>query len=142
MSIHKKVLPSGKVTWEVRWRDGGQRSRNFARKRDAEAFDSDIRRRRRLGDLELLDSGRETLADFAREWWQVYAMESLEPKTRKVYAEMWDKHVLTSLGGLELRRITPEVDRALPGGAPRGRPRRRRRSARSSRCSSRSFSVP
>jgi integrase len=84
-------------------------TRNFARKRDAEAFDSDIRRRRRLGDLELLDSGRETLADFAREWWQVYAMESLEPKTRKVYAEMWDKHVLTRLGGLELRRITPEV---------------------------------
>ncbi len=110
MSIHKRTLPSGRIVWSTRWRDGDRnRARDFVRKRDAEAFDADLRRRRRLGELGLLDAGRETLADFAQEWWRVYAEPNLARKTRQVYADLWDRHVLPRLGGFELRRITPQV---------------------------------
>ena len=30
-------------------------------------------------------------------------------KTLRMYADLWDRHVLPRLGSLELRRITPEV---------------------------------
>lgn len=110
MSIHRRSLPSGRTVWLVRWREGNRnRSRNFDRKRDAEAFDAEQRRRRRLGDLDLLDAGRETLADFAQEWWRLYAEPNLAAKTQAVYAGLWDRHVLRRLGGYELRRLTPQV---------------------------------
>lgn len=67
MSIERRTLRTGGTAWRVRWREGGQnRVRQFDRKRDAEAFDADVHRRKRLGDLGMLDAGRETLADFAR----------------------------------------------------------------------------
>ena len=110
MSVHKRSLPSGRVVWSARWREGERnRARDFDRKRDAEAFDADLRRRRRLGELALLDAGRETLAEFAQEWWRVYAEPNLARKTLQIYADLWDRHVLPRLGGFELRRITPQV---------------------------------
>jgi hypothetical protein len=57
-------------------------SRTFDRKRDADAFDAEMKRRIRLGDLDLLDAGRETLADFAREWWRLHAEPNLARTTR------------------------------------------------------------
>jgi hypothetical protein len=54
----------------VRWRDeqGGARSKVVGRKRDAEAFEAEVVRRKRTGDLDLLTGGRQMLADFAGEW--------------------------------------------------------------------------
>src|SRR3954470_943729 len=110
MSVHKRKLRDRRNVWSVRWREGDRnRSRNFDRKRDAEAFDAELRRRRRLGDLDLLDAGKESLADFAREGGTVYAEPHLAAKTLRMYADLWDRHVLPRLGSLELRRITPEV---------------------------------
>ncbi len=110
MSVHKRIVRNGRNVWSVRWREGGRnRSRDFDHKRDADVFDAELRRRRRLGDLDLLDAGRETLADFAREWWRLYAEPTLARKTREVYADIWDRHVLERLGGYELRRLTPQV---------------------------------
>lgn len=90
-------------------------SRTFDRKRDADSFDADLKRRARMGDLDLLDAGRETLATFAREWWRLHAEPKLAQTTRSYYATAWDVHVLPRLGGLELRRITPEVIEAFQG---------------------------
>lgn len=43
-----KRKPNGK--WELRWREGKtRRSRTFDRKKDAEAFEVDRRRRQQLG---------------------------------------------------------------------------------------------
>ncbi len=97
--------------WRVRWRDarGRNRSKVIGRKRDAEAFDADLRRRRRLGELDLLEGGSQTLADFAEEWWQLYAAPNLAPKTLKNYAYVWDGHVLPRLGGFRLRELNAEV---------------------------------
>src|SRR4051794_535543 len=122
MSVHRRKLRDRRTVWSVRWREGERnRSRNFDRKRDAEAFDAELRRRRRLGDLDLLDAGKEFLADFAREWWTVYAEPHLAAKTLRMYADLWDRHVLPRLGTLELRRITPEVVENFQGDLPEGR---------------------
>jgi integrase len=110
MSVNRRVERSGAVFWVVRWREGGkQRSRAFDRKRDADVFETDIRRRKRLGELDTVANGRDTLADFAVEWWSVYAEGNLAPRTKEVYAGLWDRHVLPHIGGLELRRLTPEA---------------------------------
>jgi integrase len=110
VSVHKRVHPSGKVGWRVRWREGSvQRSRDFARKGDAEAFDLNVRRLAQTGDLGMLEAGKQKLADLAEEWWATYAEPNLAPKTLAMYASLWDRYVLRRLGGFELRRLTPTV---------------------------------
>jgi Phage integrase, N-terminal SAM-like domain len=110
MSLEKRTLKSGGTAWRVRWREGGHnRVRHFDRKREAEAWDAEVRRRKRLGSLGLLDAGRETLDDFAREWFASYAIPNLAKNTQKAYADAYDRFILPRLGGLELRQITPAV---------------------------------
>ena len=109
MSVRAISRKSGRVMWEVRWRDSGRnRSRVFDRKRDAENFDLEVRRRAQIGELDLVQAGRETPAEFAQEWWGHHAV-TLEEKTQLVYADLWDRHVLPRIGQLPLRRITPEL---------------------------------
>ena len=109
MSIERVERASG-VVWRVRWREGGRnRSKVLGRRRDAEAFDAEIRRRKRTGDLASLGAGKQTLAEFAEEWWRVHAMPNLSRRTREVYASLWDLHVLPRLGGLQLRELNVEV---------------------------------
>jgi integrase len=111
MSVEQVARGDGTKVWRVRWRDehGRNRSKTLGRKRDAEAFDAEIRRLRRLGELALMDAGRETLAEFGREWLVSYAIPNLEPKTLRTYESLWDRHVLPNIGGLELRQVRPVV---------------------------------
>jgi hypothetical protein len=69
-------------------------------KRDAELFEADITRRKRLGQLAQIDAGRQTVAEFAREWWRIHAEPNLSPRTRESYAVVFDKHILPRVGGL------------------------------------------
>jgi hypothetical protein len=41
-----------------------------------------------------MDAGRETVAEFAREWWRVHAVPILAPRTRTTYAIVFDNHLL------------------------------------------------
>ena len=111
--IEKRTLQNGRRVFRVRWRDAGRGSRehvrSFDRHEDAVRFETDIRRRRQLGELAALDQGRETLDEWAREWFRTYAQPNLAGHTLVYYARAWDKHVLSRLGGVELRRITPAV---------------------------------
>jgi integrase len=110
MSIERIERKDGGVVWRVRWRQAGQnRSKVLGRKRDAEAFDAELRRKRRTGELAALDAGKETLAEFGQEWWQLYGEPNLAASTLKVYAILWDTHVLPRLGSLRLREITPSI---------------------------------
>lgn len=112
MSVQKRVLPSGRKVYVVRWVEVDKhRARNFARKADAEAFEAEVKRQSRLAELGLPDpgAGRITLAEFAREWWAYHAEPNLATATRRHYAELFDRHVLQQLGGLELRELTPDV---------------------------------
>jgi Phage integrase, N-terminal SAM-like domain len=110
MSVERRRLKNGSTAWRVRWREGGHnRVRQFSRKRDAEAWDSEVRRRKRLGSLGLLDAGRETLDDFAREWFKSYAIPNLAKNTQNAYADAYDRFILPRLGGFEVRQLTPAV---------------------------------
>ena len=110
MSIERVHRASGAV-WRVRWRDerGRNRSKVLGRKRDAEAFDAEVRRLKRTRELGKLDAGKQTLADFGDEWWRLYADPNLARKTLELYAMLWDAHVLPRLGALALRDLTPET---------------------------------
>lgn len=109
MSIERVSRKHG-VVWRVRWRDSDRnRARTFDRKADATAFEADIRRRKRVEDLASLDAGRETLQEFAEEWWQLHALLNLAPATLANYATLWDAHVLPRLGAMRLRDLNPEV---------------------------------
>jgi integrase len=110
MSVEKVVRKDGGVVWRVRWRQAGQnRAKVLGRKRDAEAFDAELKRRRRLGELGLLDAGNERLADFGQDWWKLYAEPNLSKSTLRVYAQLWDAHILPRLGQLKLRELTVET---------------------------------
>src|SRR3954447_5869567 len=97
--------------WRVRWYDatGGERSRTFDRAADAQAFEAKVRTLKRADDLSQLDAGKETLAEFAAEWWELYAVGNLARNTLKGYAATWNTHVLPRLGGYRLRDLSPEV---------------------------------
>ncbi len=104
MSVEKVKRESGAV-WRVRWRDelGRERSKVVGLKRDAEAFEAEIVRRKRTGELDLLRAGKETLADFGEEWWRLYALANLSPRTLRSYAGLWDRHILPRLGAMRLQ---------------------------------------
>ena len=111
--IEKRTLKTGRKIYRVRWRPGGRgstfHSRVFDRREDAERFETEVRRRKQLGDLAYLERGKQTLDEFAREWWQRYASKELARTTQKRYAEVWDRHILKPLGDLQLRHLTPDV---------------------------------
>jgi len=110
MSVERVERKDGSVVWRVRWRQGGRnRSKVLGRKRDAEAFDAELVRRKRTGELEQLDAGKESLADFGEQWWRLYAEPNLARSTLQVYAVQWDAHILPRLGPLSLRELTPDL---------------------------------
>jgi hypothetical protein len=110
VSVERVARKDGSVVWRVRWRQGGRnRSKVLGRKRDAEAFDAEITRRKRTGELAQLDAGKEPLARFGEEWWRLYAEPNLAPSTLQVYAVQWDAHILPRLGGVPLRELSPDV---------------------------------
>ena len=112
--------------YEVRWLEGGrQPSRLFERKRDADAFELEIKRRQQLGSLapSVLQS-RVTLAEFVTEdWWPRHAIPNLAVETRRRYLEVWGTHLLPRVGDYELRAFTPMLveelrDQMVASGVP------------------------
>src|SRR5687768_5768517 len=91
--------------WEVRWSEpsGKRPSKTFDRKKDAEAWELEVRRRRQRGGLVALDAGAQTLAEFVEEWWRDYALVNLGERTRQTYAYVWDRHLRPRVGGYRLR---------------------------------------
>ena len=109
MSI--RATPSGK--WRVEYRAGGRgsrlRSKSFARKKDAMAFDADVKRRKALGDLSTLVARDQTLDDLAGDWYEFYAEPNLADNTLIKYRRALRDHVLPELGHLRVAEVTPEV---------------------------------
>jgi integrase len=95
--------------YRVRYRDaaGARRSREFDAAQDALDFRAQLRLLNRQGDLTALDVGHERLADFAAEWWELYAGRHLSVATLDTYKSIWNVHTNPRLGHLELRQITP-----------------------------------
>jgi integrase len=110
VSVEKVQRATGPV-WRVRWRDpqGHPHSRVVGRKSDAQAFDAELKRSKRLGGTPLIDNSRETLAEFAKVWWERYAVPNLQRHTLATYASMLDVHIVPRLGKTRLRSMTPEL---------------------------------
>lgn len=113
MSVQRVVLADGTVSWRVRWRDGGRgsrmNSRSFARKADAVAFDDELRRRRRLGDMATVLGSQDTLDHYVAATWAKTHAVTLTRSTARTYAGLYDLHVSPYLGQLKLAELTPEV---------------------------------
>jgi integrase len=113
MSVHRIDRGGGSVVWRVRWREAGRgsraRTRTFERKADAVAFDDELRRRRRLGELGLLPGSQETLDEYVCGTWAQTHAVTLAPKTAKHYAGLYDVHIAPHLGRFKLADLTPEM---------------------------------
>jgi hypothetical protein len=83
------------------------------------------RRAKRAGQLNRLDAGKETLDNYVEYTWAPIHLAPLAPKTRELYAGLYDKHISPWLGSYQLRQLTPEDHRPLAG-----QPARRWRSDR------------
>jgi len=94
--------------YRVRWYEaaGRERSRSFDSRADAKAFDGKVRTLKRSDGLAQLDAGTETFAEFAAEWWELYAKPNLERATLSNYASVFNKHLLPRIGHMRLRDLS------------------------------------
>lgn len=109
MSIEKRSTQRG-TRWTVRYRESGRNRREtFDSRKDAEAYEAQVRLAQRSGTLRALDGGQIELAVFGEKWWTEYVKPRLATATRHSYAHAWNHHVLPYLGRRPLREITPRV---------------------------------
>jgi hypothetical protein len=80
----------------------------IGRKRDAEAFEAEIKRWVRLGELAVMDAGRELLDDYVIGTWARSHAAHLALRTRQTYTSTYDLHISPRLGDLPLREIDAE----------------------------------
>ena len=79
--------------WQVRWREanGRVRTRSLTSKRDALAFDADVKARKYKGEA-LPRPGKESLAAAYEEWFRLRGA-TLASTTQRTYRAVWDAHV-------------------------------------------------
>lgn len=92
MSVHPYKTADG-TRHQVRWREanGRVRTRSFTSKKEAVAFDADVKARKYKGDV-LPRPGRETLAQAFDEWWRLRGIRLAE-NTQETYRAVWNAHV-------------------------------------------------
>lgn len=127
MSV-ERVNRAGGALWRVRWRDeqGRAHSRVVGRKGDAQAFDAELKRAKRLGAVAPIDTSRETVGEFAKVWWSRYVVPNLARHTQLSYASMLDVHIIPRLGDVRLRSLTPDLVAELRAEMATRQRRRRR----------------
>lgn len=102
--IERRELPSGRVSWRVRWYapDGRQRSKSFGTKRDAKAFDAE---RLAAGTAWVSpDAGQVALSRVYRVW--LDGRVDLKPRTIAGYEQMWRQHIRSTFGDWPVGRVT------------------------------------
>jgi hypothetical protein len=120
MSVRPRTRKDGTRGWEVRWRENGaNRSRMFALKKDADAWDREVQRRKQLGPLavqQLTVRGDPTLGRWVTERWAPEHAVMLADSTRDRYAEVYGVHIAPWLDDVPLGSSAP---RCCPDGRPR-----------------------
>ena len=103
--IEKRILPSGRVSWRVRYYgpDHRERSRSFRLRRDAEAYDAKMRTERQRGDWIDPRRGRATLADVWADYERI-GMGHLRETTKAAYRNAW-RHVDATFGRWPVAKI-------------------------------------
>lgn len=107
MSIEK--TPNGQ--YRVRWRVGGvNRSKVIGSKRDAQTYEAEILRAKRMGTLAHLEMGTDLFGEFAESYFADH-VQGLARKTQTLYAYLLDKYLEPRFGTMMLASITrAEID--------------------------------
>jgi len=97
-------------SWRVRWREAGVHcSRTFALKRDALAWEREVRRRQQLGPLavaQLTARGGPTLGEWIADRWAPEHAAQLAASTRERYADVYQRHIAPALDAVPLVELT------------------------------------
>src|SRR5262249_22423917 len=98
--------------WVVSYRDqaGTRRTKNFDRKRDADAFENAVNVDVRRG-LHIPDSQSILVSEAARQWQDSTA--GLEQSTRTQYRQHIDLHIIPFIGATKLSHLTVPAGRAF-----------------------------
>ena len=98
--------------WVVSYRDQGgtRRTKNFDRKRDADAFENTVNVDVRRG-LHIPDSQSILVSEAARQWQDSTA--GLEQSTRTQYRQHIDLHIIPFIGATKLSHLTVPAVRAF-----------------------------
>lgn len=103
--IERREMPSGRVSWRVRYYgpDGRERSRSFKLRRDAEGYEAKVRTERHRGDWIDPRRGKTTLAQVWSEYERL-GMGHLRETTKANYRNGW-RHVNAVFGGWPVAKI-------------------------------------
>lgn len=97
VSVEPVTRKDGSRAWKSRWRENGrERARTFALKRDADAWDREVARRKQLGPLavqQLTTRGGPTLGQWIEQRWVVEHAALLADSTRDRYADVYSVHI-------------------------------------------------
>ena len=104
-SIRKKTLSNGSTAYLVRFRasDGSERSKQFHRRRDAEAYAHSIEVDRFQGTAVDPRRGRTTVEAWFDRWWPT--VTDLRPSTRLRDEQYFRSHVVPVFGATPLARL-------------------------------------
>ncbi|HEV7371109.1 site-specific integrase [Arenibaculum sp.] len=106
-TIRRRTLPSGKIVWQCDYRDqnGARRSKQFERKREADAFLVRARSEVAQG-IHTADSASSTVAEVGELWIKRCEDDGLEASTVKMYREHLRLHISPLIGAQKLSRLT------------------------------------
>ena len=104
-SIRKKTLSDGSAAYLVRFRasDGSERSKQFRRRRDAEAYAHSIEVDRFQGTAVDPRRGRTKIEAWFDRWWPT--VTDLRPSTRLRDEQYFRSHVVPVFGATPLARL-------------------------------------
>ncbi|UCI17878.1 site-specific integrase [Mesorhizobium sp. B2-1-8] len=105
--VRKRVLPSGEVRFLADYFDGSgkRRSKQFDKRKDADAYLVKVRRDLQLG-VHVADSASLTVREASRLWLDRCADDGLERSTRDAYDQHVRLHILPLIGAKKLTQIT------------------------------------
>ena len=106
-SLRKRALPSGKVVWQVDYRDNAakRRHRQFVSKREADGFMVQARAEVAAG-THTPESQSITVGEAAALWLDRCRRDDLEQTTIDAYKNHVDLHIVPRIGQIKLARLT------------------------------------
>ncbi len=111
-SVEKRITAQGSPRYDVRYRlsSGAARMKTFKNSKEAHRFASVVEANRDRGGLLDPRAGRVTLADYSAGW--LDDRPSLRPRTVVEYRGVLDRHILPTLGSVEIGRLDVGTVRA------------------------------
>src|SRR5689334_1230648 len=105
--VRKRKLPSGEVRWQVDYRDqaGKRRSKQFEKRKDADAYETRIRSEIANG-VHVADTASVTVAAAAQLWVDRCRADGLQASTVKQYDEHRRLHIVPLLGAVKLSQLS------------------------------------